>query len=74
MPQQRTLELDQFRPSFTERELADLRQAIQAARLPAATYASKQAKYGVTHAWMKQALARWQDGFSWCASLSPLPH
>jgi len=65
MPQQRTLELDQFRPSFTERELADLRQAIQAARLPAATYASKQAKYGVTHAWMKQALARWQDGFSW---------
>ncbi|BGP40178.1 hypothetical protein JCM10449v2_004136 [Rhodotorula kratochvilovae] len=67
MPSQPTLELEQFRPSFSDSELADLEQAIKSARLPAETYASRQNKYGVTHAWMKQALERWQTANPWKA-------
>ncbi|GAA5845425.1 hypothetical protein JCM9279_003026 [Rhodotorula babjevae] len=65
MPSQRTLELEQFRPSFSTADLDSLRQSIASTRLPAETYASKQAKYGIQHAWIKDALAYWQDGFSW---------
>ena len=65
MPSQRTLQLDQFRPSFSTSDLDSLRQTIASTRLPAETYASRQPKYGVQHAWMKGALAHWQDGFSW---------
>ncbi|BGP55530.1 hypothetical protein JCM8202_000583 [Rhodotorula sphaerocarpa] len=61
----RTLHLDPFRPAFSSDQLADLRRAIEAARLPAETYASRQSKYGITHEWMRKALERWTGGFDW---------
>ncbi|GAA5952748.1 hypothetical protein JCM10213_007918 [Rhodosporidiobolus nylandii] len=64
---QRTLQLDKFRPGFTDDELASLQDSLRSAKLPTATYASKQEKYGITHEWMEEALARWKDGFSWKA-------
>lgn len=68
----RTLHLDPFRPTFSSDQLADLHRAIEAARLPAETYASRQSKYGVTHEWMRKALERWTGGFDWC--VWPQPH
>ncbi|GAA5895930.1 hypothetical protein JCM6882_005562, partial [Rhodosporidiobolus microsporus] len=65
MTSQRTLKLEQFRPSFTADELAGLKQSIRSSKLPRATYASKQEKYGITHEWMDKALDRWQNGFDW---------
>ncbi|BGP24824.1 hypothetical protein JCM10295v2_003744 [Rhodotorula toruloides] len=65
MVTQRTLQLSQFRPSFSQQELDDLQESIRSSRLPAETYASRQGRYGTTHAWMKTALVRWQDGFEW---------
>lgn len=66
MAAQPTLKLEQFRPGFSDDELAGLQQSLKAARLPAETYASRQKKYGITHAWMKQAIERWQNEFDWC--------
>ncbi|GAA5987786.1 hypothetical protein JCM11641_004929 [Rhodosporidiobolus odoratus] len=64
---QRTLELEQFRPGFSNDELASLKTDLGNAKLPKATYASKQEKYGITHEWMKKALDRWKNGFDWKA-------
>lgn len=68
----RTLDIEQFRPSFSDQELAELKQSIASARLPAETYASTQESFGITHKWMKDALARWQDGFEWCVPVFSL--
>lgn len=65
MVTQRTLQLVQFRPGFSQQELADLQTSIRSSRLPAETFASRQEHYGITHAWMKKALERWQNGFDW---------
>lgn len=65
MVTQRTLKLSQFKPSFSAQELANLQTSIRSSRLPAETYASRQERYGITHAWMKKALGRWQNGFDW---------
>ncbi|GAA5828924.1 hypothetical protein JCM11251_005920 [Rhodosporidiobolus azoricus] len=64
MPQ-RTLNIERFRPSFSGDELAGLKQFIRSSKLPRATYASKQEKYGITHEWIDRALDRWQNGFDW---------
>ncbi|BGP16444.1 hypothetical protein JCM10213v2_004446 [Rhodosporidiobolus nylandii] len=63
----RLLKLEKFRPGFTDDELASLQGSLRSAKLPTATYASKQERYGITHDWMQKALARWKDGFSWKA-------
>ncbi|GAA6001385.1 hypothetical protein JCM10207_006637 [Rhodosporidiobolus poonsookiae] len=60
-----TLKLEQFRPSFSDDELAGLKDSLRHAKLPKATYASKQEKYGITHEWMVKAIDRWQNGFDW---------
>jgi microsomal epoxide hydrolase len=65
-PSTRTLDIQQFRPSFSEQQLADLKHSISSSRLPAETYASKKASCGIEHGWMKTALERWQNGFNWC--------
>ncbi|GAA5844559.1 hypothetical protein JCM11251_001633 [Rhodosporidiobolus azoricus] len=62
---QKTLILKQFRPSFTDDELAGLKQSIRSSRLPRETYAAKQEEYGITYEWMEKALQRWQNGFNW---------
>ncbi|GJN90554.1 hypothetical protein Rhopal_003566-T1 [Rhodotorula paludigena] len=77
MAAQPTLKLEQFRPGFSDDELAGLQQSLKAARLPAETYASRQKKYGITHAWMKQAIERWQNEFDWKkheASINEVDH
>ncbi|GAA5965892.1 hypothetical protein JCM8115_000736 [Rhodotorula mucilaginosa] len=61
----RTLTLRPFSPSFTASELDGLARALEPSRLPGETYASRQTKYGIKHAWMKNALQRWKDGFDW---------
>ncbi|GAA5987820.1 hypothetical protein JCM11641_004940 [Rhodosporidiobolus odoratus] len=66
MPQ-RTLELEQFRPGFSVDQLASLKTDLGNAKLPKATYASKQERYGITHEWMEKALDRWKNGFDWKA-------
>jgi hypothetical protein len=65
MSPQRTLEIKQFKPSFSDEELAQLKKTLEASRLPARTYAMDQEKYGITYDYMEKALARWKDGFSW---------
>lgn len=60
-----SLELRAFKPGFSQQQLDDLTASIRSSRLPAETYASKQPKYGITHAWMKNALERWTGGFDW---------
>ncbi|GAA5856674.1 hypothetical protein JCM5353_002268 [Sporobolomyces roseus] len=65
MPPQRTLEIEQFRPSFSDSELAGLKQTLEHSRLPARTYAMDQAEYGITYDYMKEALDRWKKGFDW---------
>lgn len=73
MPAHRTLTLRPFSPSFTAPELDGLARSLESSRLPAETYASRQAKYGIKHAWMKNALQRWKDGFDWCSSPLLIP-
>lgn len=69
----RSLTLRPFSPSFTATELDGLARSLESSRLPAETYASRQAKYGIKHAWMKNALQRWKDGFDWSAFNSLFP-
>ncbi|GAA6059018.1 hypothetical protein JCM10212_001243 [Sporobolomyces blumeae] len=61
----RTLDIDKFRPGFSDAELADLRRALEASRLPRRTYAMDQPEYGITYDYMQQALERWKNGFDW---------
>ncbi|GAA6038246.1 hypothetical protein JCM8097_005812 [Rhodosporidiobolus ruineniae] len=63
----RSLAIEQFRPSFSDEELAGLAASLKAARLPKETYASKQEKYGITHDYLIKAIDRWQNGFDWKA-------
>ena len=69
MAPQRTLKIEQFRPSFSDSELAGLKQTLERSRLPARTYAMDQAEYGITYDYMKEALDRWKNGFDWYVSL-----
>jgi len=68
MSPQRTLDIEQFRPSFSDSELAGLKQTLEHSRLPARTYAMDQAEYGITYDYMKEALDRWKNGFDWYVS------
>lgn len=72
MPPQRTLDIEQFRPSFSDSELAGLKQTLEHSRLPARTYAMDQAEYGITYDYMKEALDRWKNGFDWYVSSTQL--
>ncbi|GAA5923867.1 hypothetical protein JCM1841_001418 [Sporobolomyces salmonicolor] len=67
MAAQRTLQLEPFTPSFSDAELAGLKQTLEASRLPARTYAMDQEQYGITYDYMEAALAHWKDGFDWKA-------
>ncbi|GAA5894019.1 epoxide hydrolase family protein [Sporobolomyces salmoneus] len=65
MSPQRTIDIEQFRPVFTDSELDGLRQTLQHSRLPTRTFASNQERYGITYDFMETALARWKNGFDW---------
>ena len=61
------LEYTAFTPSFTDQQLDELRVRVQRARteLPAPTYASRQARYGIGHEWMEKALDYWGSDYDW---------
>ncbi|GAA5988826.1 hypothetical protein JCM5350_000389 [Sporobolomyces pararoseus] len=65
MPPQRSMSIEQFRPSFSDAELAGLKQTLEASRLPSRTYAMNQEEYGITYDWVEQAIERWKNGFDW---------
>ncbi|GAA5925284.1 epoxide hydrolase [Sporobolomyces koalae] len=65
MAPRRTLDIERFKPGFSDSELAELQQALASARLPTRTYAMDQAQYGITYDYMQQALERWRNGFDW---------
>ncbi|KAM0791441.1 hypothetical protein ACM66B_005896 [Microbotryomycetes sp. NB124-2] len=67
VPSDVTLQVTDFRPSFTDEQLARLRRQLEAAKenMPQETYASRQPKYGALHTWVKNALDYWHDSFDW---------
>ena len=65
MSPQRDMNIEQFRPSFSDAELAGLKQTLEASRLPSRTYAMNQEEYGITYDWVEQAIGRWKNGFDW---------
>lgn len=66
LPAGANLKLNPFTPTFTDDQLQGLKRKLHACGdLPPATYASKQRKYGIEHAWMEEALKYWEESFDW---------
>ena len=60
-----TLKPESFLPTFSDSQLAGLKEDLARAKLPRPTYASNQPQYGIEFQWMESALDRWKNGFDW---------